>query len=571
MRPRPLRLLALLCAVGAGAARAEPTGRLIAVTAAPQQYGRTDLVCLVRGAWNDPFDSGQIRVDLRLTAPSGRQLTLPCYFDSGSAATTGVWKARFTPTEAGEYAATLEVGAPGQSADAASLRFGVAPRPGRGFLHAGDAWSLRFDDGERFRGVGENIGWESRTDDDSKYFHSLNQDPRFTYDYLLGRLHACGGNFFRTWMCPWNLPLEWAAVTNRQRYSDDHRRFNRSAAERLDELCGVAEATDTYFMLTLIPHVALLGDGWRRSAYNRANGGPAASAGAFFTDPEAKRRFKDTLRYLVARWGYSAHLGVWEFFNEVDNAMYGQKPWRIPDADVAAWHREMAAYLRALDPYGRPITTSISHREVAGLDDIPAIDFNQRHIYRNTGAIPGAIRSCEATFGKPCVVGEFAYEWDWSKDFDAFADRMDGDFRHGLWLGLFSPTPILPMSWWWEYFDERGTVASLAPVRALSDEMMKAGKAGLSEARVGWRGRPSCSALAVAAGTRIYVLVTNSAGAEAAGSVTGLPGPGERAVLVDAQSGERRALPDVAGDGSVPVSLRAGSDTILVVGGEDAR
>jgi hypothetical protein len=34
---------------------------------------------------------------------------------------------------------------------------------------------------------------------------------------------------------------------------------------------------------------------------------------------------------------------------------------------------------------------------------------------------------------------------------------MDSDFKRGLWYGLFSLTPILPMSWWWEYFDNRKT------------------------------------------------------------------------------------------------------------------
>jgi NADPH-dependent 7-cyano-7-deazaguanine reductase QueF-like protein len=73
------------------------------------------------------------------------------------------------------------------------------------------------------------------------------------------------------------------------------------------------------------------------------------------------------------------------------------------------------------------------------------------------------------------VIGEFAFEWDWSKNFDDFATDMDLDYKHGLWFGLFTPTPILPMSWWWEYFENRGMTTYFRGVREINDLMLKAG------------------------------------------------------------------------------------------------
>ena len=64
---------------------------------------------------------------------------------------------------------------------------------------------------------------------------------------------------------------------------------------------------------------------------------------------------------------------MWELFNEIDNAMYGQAPERYPDRVVVEWHAEMSAYLKAIDPYGRLVTTSISHRDVAGLNQVASI------------------------------------------------------------------------------------------------------------------------------------------------------------------------------------------------------
>ena len=37
----------------------------------------------------------------------------------------------------------------------------------------------------------------------------------------------------------------------------------------------------------------------------------------FFTDVRAKADYKNRLRYLVARYGYSTSVFAWEFFNEV--------------------------------------------------------------------------------------------------------------------------------------------------------------------------------------------------------------------------------------------------------------
>lgn len=476
------------------------------ITAHPARYARTDFVVMLTAPWTDPYRSSEVQLDLELTTPSGRALTLPAYYERGASGGLSEWRARYAPGEVGDYRAVFVLTSGATHHRSAPLAFSVAPSARRGFLHAAGPWIFRFDNGEPFRGLGENIGWESRASDDSRYFKALHENPRFNYEYLLGQLSAHGGNFLRTWMCAWNLPLEWPHVVDTARYTDDPAHFNASAIARMDQLVELAAAADVYLMLTLDPHGSLLGRPWELNPYNTRNGGPAATPAGFFTSPAARARYRDRLRYLVARWGYSPHLGVWEFFNEIDNAMYEQKPDRIPDAVITDWHTEMSAYLKRLDPYGRPITTSISHRDVAGLNRIPAIDFNQKHIYRHTETIPATLRRYVQADGKPYVIGEFSYEWDWSRDFNAFADLMDRDFKHGLWLGLFSPTPILPLSWWWEFFDERRLTPYFAGVREVSDRMLAAGGGEFTEiaASAGTLG-----ALAVRCGPVTFVYVYN--------------------------------------------------------------
>jgi hypothetical protein len=136
----------------------------------------------------------------------------------------------------------------------------------------------------------------------------------------------------------------------------------------------------------------------------------------------------------------------------------------------------MSTYLKSVDPYQHLITTSISHRDVAGMNDLKNMDFNQKHIYKNTSAIPGTIREYTQKYNKPYVIGEAGYEWDWSKNFNDFAEDMDGDFKRALWLGIFSPTPILPMSWWWEFFEDRGLMSYFKLVKEINDTMLESGK-----------------------------------------------------------------------------------------------
>ncbi len=84
------------------------------------------------------------------------------------------------------------------------------------------------------------------------------------------------------------------------------------------------------------------------------NGGPAATPKDFFTNAESKAMYKNRLRYLIARWGYSPAIAAWEFFNEIDNAVFTPTPHDsvlIEHQVITQWHDEMSTYLKNNDPY----------------------------------------------------------------------------------------------------------------------------------------------------------------------------------------------------------------------------
>jgi len=443
-----------------------------------QQYQKAEWNISLKTTFENPFDMNEISLDMVLTAPSGKKLALPCYFETGTSGNESLWKARFTPLEKGKYSYRFELKKASAEVSSSPINtFNAKVSKAKGFLNLNNLWTLKYDNGTLFRGIGENICWESRDDDDSKYFKKLHEDKRFNYNYMLKKLAANGGNFFRTWMIYWNLPVDWKKVQNNSRYTNSDSYYNESGMQRMDELVQLCDSLGIHMMLALESHVSLMGSGWETSNYNLANGGSAKTPTEFFALPAARAQYKNKLRLMVARYGYSPSIGAWEFFNEVDNAMYNGGPDnQIPAEVVTDWHNEMSTFLKTIDPYNHIVTTSVSHRDIPGMNDLKNIDINQRHIYKNTAGIPATILDYTAKHNKPYIIGESGFEWDWSKDFNAIAPEMDGDFRRGLWLGLFSPTPILPMSWWWEFFENRGMMSYFEIVKKVNDQMISEGQ-----------------------------------------------------------------------------------------------
>lgn len=465
-----------------------------------KQYEKAEWDIEVNAAFDNPYLQEDVAVDMLITTPSGKKLLLPCYYDRGKSGSGAVWKARFMPQERGKYEYNFQLITAGTQAVLSKPSTFIAQKSGgKGILHSNDDWTFKFDNGTPFRGVGENLCWESRANDDSRFFKALHEKEKYNYEYMLRSLVKHGGNYFRTWICSWNLPLDWKGGFNNHRYQNSDEYFNPSAIRKMDRLVNLSDSLGIHMMLTL-------GEG----THDQRNGRYATSTPEFFVDAKAKAQYRNRLRFIVARWGYSPAIGAWEFFNEIDNVQFRNAASPIPAANIVQWHDEMSTYLKQIDPYHHLVTTSISHRDLEGLNSLKNIDFNQKHIYKNNRALPTTIVSYANDFKKPYVIGEYGYEYDWSKNFNLFADEMDSDFKRGLWYGLFTPTPIAPLSWWWEFFDDRGTDAYLSRVRAISEQMLAAGK-GSFEILNARASLPEIEIYSVKCGAKTFVYVYNPA------------------------------------------------------------
>jgi len=482
------------------------------------QYKMNEWTIVLNGQWaSDPYNQEQIALDLHFTGPDGKMCVLPCYYVSGKSGKESIWKARFAPLSLGENNITFVLTEKSCVVSQLTCKpIKVEPSDAHGVLHPNDNWTFKYDDGTLFRGVGENICWELRRGEGQKFLKEYNDDGnRFNYGYMLHKLSSLGGNFYRIWFTS-NLvrgdmgrrPAGERPKGERpagERPSEMRPEFNEAMMAKVDYMVRLSDSLDVHMMMAFDAHGFIIN--WRGNRYNILNGGPAKTATEFFTMPECRKLYKNKLRFLIARYSYSPAIGCWEFFNEVDNGMYTDAE-RIPDEAVMDWHREMSEYVKATDPYNHLVTTSISHRDVIGMNSIPTMDFNQKHIYCNTDKIPATIRDYEKLYGKPYVIGEEGYHWDWNLDFNTMVPELIHDYKFALWLGMFSPTPILRMSWWWEFFEYRGTYDYLAIVSKMNRLMMDATDGEFS--CVDCAGSAESTALAVRAGKKYFAYIHNN-------------------------------------------------------------
>jgi len=476
---------------------------LVAVVPSSQSVGRYESLILdinTASAFTDPYNPADIKVDVVITAPDQSQIMLPCFYKSGISGNSQ-WEGRFTPRQEGQYSYNVEVyvnDVLDGFSDTLGLTVTSSTKDGFVTLNSpGNYYSFIHDSGRRFRGIGENIGWEG--------------EGGYSYDDLLPLLYANGMNFMRTWLISPKNPgsgLEWDNLGN----------YNQSAATRLDELMTMCGTNGVYLMLSIDNHNEFMTsthlEQWPDNPYNAANGGPCATPDDFFTNATAKDYYKRKLRYMVARWGYNPYLCVWEFFNEVD---YLNQDEGVPVSDIAAWHDEMSIYLKSIDPYDHILTTSLSHNDYSQLWNLSNMDFTQRHLYGSTDGIYSTITSYESSYNKPFVAGEFSLHWEgpWAV---GTHQQYARELHMGLWRGMFSPTPILPLTWWWDWHAGWGDYYIFGSASNFMANILANNEDSIEELSVSTS--PNIEEMGLAAGEDMFVWIRNSSGSSTTVTMT---------------------------------------------------
>jgi hypothetical protein len=395
-------------------------------------YGTFRADVLLPGFEENTFDPEKVRVEAFIDIPGGEEHKVPLFCFDNTAGKGSIWKLRYTPREQGRYSYSIRCVAQGSRMRSGAFSFSVAPGPAKGFLRRSEnnPFYFIFDNGEAFFGIGHNIAWV--------YKNSVKVFERY-----FANLSGNGGNLTRIWSSSWSFPLEWEKLGH----------YDRTASDKLDRVVDLAEKYGLYFIFTVDTYGSLMDEmgawdeqDWAENPYNVRNGGPCEKPSDFFTDPEAIRLYKNRLRYIISRWGYSPHLMAFELWNE----------YNAP----ADWVEEICGHIRELDVHGHFITTShgypwgktFDEEEIWELDNI---DLISEHLYADAtkdGTVPLVLRKSRflsSHYEKPFIFSEFGI--DSSKSDKVFDPAGIGTALHNsIWASSVSRSFGTAMNWWWD-------------------------------------------------------------------------------------------------------------------------
>jgi hypothetical protein len=428
------------------------------------RLGKFEAAVNLSKPYANPFDPDEILVQGHFVSPSQKEIVVDGFFfrdferrvegnrEQLTPKGQAEFRVRFAPTEVGEWKFWATAKDKSGEAKSAAQTFRCVAAPARGFVRVSPSNPLyfEFDDGSPYFAVGENVCWSG-------------SKGTYDYDHWFGKLADNGANYGRLWIGPFDS----FTLERKKRDANDDAglgRYDLANAWRLDYVLQLAEQKGIYLMfcaesfnsLRIRPEHAM----WQDNPYNAANGGALQKPEEFFVNAAARRLFKNRLRYLVARYGYSPHVLSWEFWNEVDIIE------TYASANVRAWHQEMAGFVRSVDPYRHLLTTSFAGSAGdASIDALPEMDYAQTHNYGSRDVAATLSDFClrkAAQFRKPHYVGEFGVDAGGRGN---GSDPMGVHLHNGLWAPVFSLSAGTGMLWWWDnYVDPQNLYHHFAPV-----------------------------------------------------------------------------------------------------------
>jgi len=412
-------------------------------------YGKAEASFDITNYYSNPFDPEVADVMVEIWGPNQEHYEIPAFWyvpytissNSFSPNDDGHWMLRFAPESEGQWTISITITDQYGSSTSNTYNVNAIDEGRKGFIHCdpNDRQGYRFSDGSPYIPVGMNLCWNDSTIPLNNYFETYLQN-----------MGDNGMNWSRYWLVGFaRQALEWGSDHWSGVYGGLGQ-YSQGPAQLLDNIMDSHQSNGVYTQLVLEQHGKVseeVDPTWNENPYNAANGGPATTPSQYFSGTESRELIKKKYRYLVARYAYSPHIFTWELFNEV----HWVKRDGVSTSTVEAWHREMAAYIKSIDPYQHIIATSADSEYLEEMSDTPNLDLLQDHIYTAdlTDGIADLDNELLNNYWKPVLVGEYGA----NPNNDAYSDHKDelGDhLRQANWIGSMKRVPN--MFWFWKEY-----------------------------------------------------------------------------------------------------------------------
>lgn len=410
---------------------------LLAPDLPPVWYGPATVTFNVQVSGN-PYDPAQNDLRVRFMPEKGPNEERLAYVDYD-----GTIKATLVSHTSGRFRAVLVRNGKDMMEPPEEGIIELQTKLSNGYLRVDPTFKNRFawDSGVPYYPVGFNLAWQS--------------GGMIPVGDQIAKMASNGLNWTRIWSANWDNKNPW--WPNDDKDAKPTELWQRALVNWDDEV-KACTLVNLPFQFVLFNHGSFsskVNPNWPDHPWNAAKGGFLKDAANFFTDAEAKRRTKMWLRYAVARYSASPDLMAWELFNEVEwvDARYAGR-WN----DIAAWHKEMADYLRSIDPYKHLITTSsmMEQKELW-----TAVDYYQPHSYPPNVLM--AVAGYDVPKDKPLFFGEFGPP-------DGPDAQQDAAVRDGIYAAMLTNQAGAAQFWGWDSVEKRDMYGLFKTAALVRDE-----------------------------------------------------------------------------------------------------
>jgi hypothetical protein len=384
------------------------------------RYESIELTLDIDAEYSNPYDAREIALEGVFTSPEGTAMLIPGFWDGKAS-----WKIRITPSVEGTWTYAVSV-RDGRGSSLPGLgEFTVVPSDLHGWIVPGNSFNanysghyLVYHDGTPFYGVGHCEALNILIDG-----FDVEDGVR-----LFDTMKAANENYLVWWPLYTNSPVNSS-------YDD----YSVGNMKVIDSIVKDAEKEGIFLIFTIWDHPQLRDDKhptWDTGNWSRNGFSKLSSLEDFFVAEEPWAWQENLYRYIIARWGYSPAIGMWQTVSEVNgtNSLDQTDPW----------HVKVNSYFVEHDPYRHPTTASGSG-EVDWSDGHVVMDAPQVHLYDwNEDAVGAAAHTAEWT----SLMWDRTERPNWIGEFGTTGNTYYPElFHHSIWAALASGSSMTPAEW----------------------------------------------------------------------------------------------------------------------------
>ncbi len=385
------------------------------------RYESLELTLKVEAKYSNPYDAREVALEGVFTSPDGSEMKVPGFWDG-----VGAWKIRFTPSQEGVWSYSISITDKRGPSLSKKGEFTVTPSDLHGWIVPGNSFNsdysghyLVYQDGTPFYGVGHGDALNILVDG----FDAENGV------HLFDNMKAANENYV-VWWPMYSNSLVHGSYNN---YSSAI-----GSMSVIDAVVRDAQKKGIYLIFTIWDHPELRDNthAWGPGNWPANGFSKLGDIKSFFVSDEAWAWQENLYRYIIARWGYSPAIGMWQTVSEID----GTNAYDQTDP----WHAKVNQYFVENDPY-RHLTTASGSGEADWPTGHLVMDVPQVHLYQwNNDAVGAAQHASEWTSkmwdrtARPNWIGEFGVPGN------VYYPEL---FHHALWAALASGASMTPAEW----------------------------------------------------------------------------------------------------------------------------